>query len=105
MGRRDHPGRQEMLKEIGAWLAREHGVRLVAALGFENAYALAMREDHAAELGVTSIADLAPYAPKLSIGSDYEFFARPEWRALRKAYGLQFERRREFQSTFMYRAE
>src|SRR5690606_30590383 len=59
MGRTDQPPRAEMLQEIGAWLQREHGVRLVGALGFENAYALAMQRDRAAALGITSIADLA----------------------------------------------
>jgi osmoprotectant transport system permease protein len=104
MGRRDQPPREQMLQEIDAWLRREHGVRLVGALGFENAYALAMKRNHAAELGVASIADLAAHAPSLSIGSDYEFFARPEWRSLRDGYGLRFGGRRELQSTFMYRA-
>jgi osmoprotectant transport system permease protein len=104
MGREDQPPREEMLREIGAWLQREHGVRLVGALGFENAYALAMRHDRAEDLGIASIADLAIHAPELSIGSDYEFFARPEWQALQDGYGLHFADRRELQSTFMYRA-
>jgi osmoprotectant transport system permease protein len=104
MHRTDHPPRAEMLREMARWLRREHGVTLVGALGFENAYALAMRGERARALGVRSIADLAPVAPRLSIGSDYEFFARPEWAALRDGYGLRFARRRQYQSTFMYRA-
>ena len=104
MGRTDHPPREKMLQEIADWLKREHGVVLVGALGFENAYALAMRGDRAEQLGIRSIADLARQAPRLSIGSDYEFFTRPEWAMLRDGYGLRFARMREFQSTFMYRA-
>ena len=86
------------------WLAREHGIALLGALGFENAYALAMRRDRAAELGVRTIADLAARSRALSIGGDLEFFSRPEWPAVRDAYGLDFAGRREFQSTFMYQA-
>lgn len=104
MRRTDHPPREVMLREMADWLRREHGILLQGALGFENAYALAMREDRAVALGISSITDLARHAPRLSIGSDYEFFARPEWKALRHAYGLRFGNRREFQSTFMYRA-
>lgn len=104
MQRTDNPPREVMLREMADWLKREHGVILVGALGFENAYALAMRTDRAEELGIRSIADLARHAPRLGIGSDYEFFARPEWTMLRDGYGLQFDRIREFQSTFMYRA-
>ncbi|KIZ47518.1 MULTISPECIES: ABC transporter permease/substrate-binding protein [Rhodopseudomonas] len=104
MGRKDQPPREVMLQEITKWLKREYGVTVVGSLGFENAYAMAMRRDRAKSMGITSIADLARYAPQLSLGIDFEFLARPEWRALRDGYGLKFASSREFQSTFMYRA-
>jgi osmoprotectant transport system permease protein len=63
-----------------------------------------MRRDRAAELGIRSIEDLAAHAGSLALGSDFEFFARPEWPALRDEYGLEFASRREFAPTFMYRA-
>src|SRR5690606_12787201 len=86
------------------WLEERHGVVMLGTLGFENAYGLAMRRDRAEELGIATIADLAAHAGALEIGGDYEFFARPEWEAVRTAYGLQFASRREFESTFMYQA-
>lgn len=104
MRRTDMPGRAAMLEEIGAWLQREHGITMLGALGFENAYGLGMRRDRAESLGIATIADLAAYAPRLAIGGDFEFFARPEWQALRERYGLEFASRREFESTFMYQA-
>jgi osmoprotectant transport system permease protein len=104
MQRKDAPSREAMLEDMAQWLRREYGVALLGALGFENAYALAMRRERAQALGVRSIADLAGRAPRLSIGGDFEFFARPEWRALRDRYELQFREQRQFQSTFMYQA-
>lgn len=104
MRRTDMPGRAAMLEEIGAWLQREHGIAMLGELGFENAYGLGMRRDRAESLGIATIADLAAYAPRLAIGGDFEFFARPEWQALRERYGLEFASRREFESTFMYQA-
>jgi osmoprotectant transport system permease protein len=104
MRRTDVPPRERLLEELGEWLSREHGVVLLGTLGFENAYALAMRRDRAAALGVRSIADLARQSSTLTIGADFEFFVRPEWEALRDTYGLAFANRREFQSTFMYEA-
>ncbi|HEX5046593.1 MAG TPA: ABC transporter permease/substrate-binding protein [Gammaproteobacteria bacterium] len=104
MGRSDVPPREQLLRELGEWLRRERGIEMVGTLGFENAYALAMRRDRAAELGVRTIDDLAARSGSLTLGADFEFFARPEWPALRDAYGLEFAGRREFQSTFMYRA-
>ena len=93
-----------MLTEIRAWLADTHGIVMLGALGFENASGLAMRREHAEQLGVATIADLAAHARGLAIGGDFEFFVRPEWEALRAAYGLEFASRREFESTFMYQA-
>jgi osmoprotectant transport system permease protein len=104
MGRADVPRREPMLSELRAWLERSYGVAMLGALGFENAYGLAMRRDRAEQLRIATIADLAAHAPRLAIGGDFEFFARPEWEALRVAYGLQFASRREFESTFMYEA-
>ncbi|HEY8521643.1 MAG TPA: ABC transporter permease/substrate-binding protein [Gammaproteobacteria bacterium] len=104
LGRTDTPPRDELLRELGEALRREHGVTLLGALGFENAYTLAMRRDRAAALGIETIDDLARHAPMLAIGGDLEFFDRPEWPALRDAYGLRFASRRQFQPTFMYKA-
>lgn len=104
MRRRDTPSRDVMLREITRWMAQRHGVTVLGALGFENAYALAMRQDRAAELGIGSIADLAPVSRRLTLGSDLEFLGRPEWAALRRAYGLDFQAEKSFNPTFMYRA-
>jgi len=97
-------GRTEMLIEVAGWLEREHGVITVGPLGFENAYALAMRRDRAADLGIRSIADLGPIAPRLTIAGDPEFFGRLEWTRVREIYGLDGVRTRGMDSTFMYGA-
>ena len=81
-----------------------YGVEVLGPLGFENAYALAMKADRAKALGVASIADLSAHAPDLTLGSDLEFLSRPEWAALKAAYGLNFRAARSYSPTFMYRA-
>src|SRR6266849_124054 len=48
--RRDSPPREAMLAELSRELKERYGVTLLGALGFENAYALAMRADRAAVL-------------------------------------------------------
>jgi osmoprotectant transport system permease protein len=93
-----------MLDHLTGELMARDGVRLLGALGFENAYALAMRRDRAQALGAGSIADLAAHAGDLTLGSDFEFLSRPEWAALRGAYGLSFKAERRYQPTFMYKA-
>jgi len=104
LNRTDNPGRQVVLDTLRKDLKARDGVVLLAPLGFENAYALAMRRDRAEALGVKTLADLAAKAPQLTMGGDLEFFSRPEWAAVVKAYGLSFKSKRQFQPTFMYRA-
>src|SRR5207244_1609142 len=55
-------------------------------------------------LGVRSVGDLARHAPMLTIAGDYEFFGRPEWAALKSAYGFAFRGERQMQAEFMYPA-
>src|SRR5690606_38728057 len=104
LGRTDNPGREQVLAELTRELKARDGVLVLGSLGFENAYALAMRQDRAQALGIASIADLSRHAPQLVMGADLEFFSRPEWKAVESAYGLRFRARRTFQPTFMYRA-
>lgn len=104
MKRTDAPPDWRVLDELSAWLVREHGIRALGPIGFENAYALALRRGTTERLGLRTIGDLAPHAPSLSIGSDYEFFGRPEWTRVRTTYGLEFGSRRTFDPTFMYDA-
>jgi osmoprotectant transport system permease protein len=98
------PPRAQLLADVSAALEREHGVRVAAALGFENTYALALRRERAEALGVRRISELVSHAPALEIGGDYEWFQRAEWRALRTAYGLAFRATRTMDPTLMYAA-
>jgi osmoprotectant transport system permease protein len=104
MGRQDIPSRETMLTELTRYMSERHGVTLLGSLGFENAYALAMRRARADELGIKSIDDLARHASRLTLGADLEFLSRPEWASLRDAYGLAFATQRSYSPTFMYRA-
>ena len=95
--------RAALLEELKSTLARQN-VTLLGELGFENAYALVMPRRRADALGIHSIADLAAHAATMSIAADYEFFSRPEWTGIRKAYGLAFRTQRQMQPDFMYAA-
>lgn len=97
-------GRVEMLAGVGEFVTGKHGLTLAATLGFENTYALAVRGAEADRLGLRTIGDLAAHAPRLAIGADVEFFARPEWPAVRDAYGLAFREERAMDASLMYQA-
>ncbi|CAN5871427.1 glycine betaine ABC transporter substrate-binding protein [soil metagenome] len=104
LNRQDNPGRQAVLDGLTTELKKKDGVTVLGSLGFENAYAFAMKADRAKALGIVSLADLAREAPKLTLGTDIEFLSRPEWKAVDAAYGFKFKAQRSFQPTFMYRA-
>jgi osmoprotectant transport system permease protein len=101
--RSDMLPREKLLDELKVILAKQN-ITLLGELGFENAYALVMPRKRAEALSVHSIADLASHAPTLSVAGDYEFFSRPEWASLQKAYGLSFRAQRTMQPDFMYAA-
>ena len=104
MKRADKVDRTAMVAGVTDWAQRTRGVTVLGALGFENAYALAMRGDAARAKGIASIGDLARAAPDLTLGADLEFLDRPEWATIRGAYRLDFRAQRTFNPTFMYDA-
>lgn len=87
-----------------AWLAEQHGIRLLGPLGFENAYCLAMRRERAEALGVRDVRALASHSTRLTFGTDYELLKRPEWTRLTETYGLSFARTVTYDPSFMYAA-
>ncbi|WGS22435.1 MULTISPECIES: ABC transporter permease/substrate-binding protein [unclassified Bradyrhizobium] len=95
--------RAKLLAALKTTLAQQN-ITLLGELGFENAYALVMPRKRAQALGIHSITDLAARAPTMSIAGDYEFFSRPEWAGIQKAYGLSFRTQRQMQPDFMYAA-
>ena len=104
MGRADVPPRAQIVTQVGDWVRTRYGARMVGALGFENAYAFAMRSDDAARRGIANLDDVAAIAGSLHLASDLEFLERPEWAAVERAYGLRFASARLYNPSFMYRA-
>jgi osmoprotectant transport system permease protein len=80
------------LEELNAWLA-PRGLKAAVPLGFNNTYALALREADAQRLGVDSLSALArlpaAQAARLRLGLSHEFLVRADgWAALKRSYGL-----------------
>jgi osmoprotectant transport system permease protein len=111
MKRKDRLARQEVYEEARRYLREQYGVCTLGKLGFENAYALAMRPDRArALLGgdptAWTLSRLAEAARsrRLTLAADLQFFTRPEWPKVRSAYGLAFHKTREMDPGLMYQA-
>ena len=86
-------------------MRERYGVTVLGALGFENAYALAMRSDRAAASAYRNDRRPGPARAAADVSAaTSNFSSRPEWTALRQAYGLAFGQEKSFNPTFMYRA-
>ncbi len=87
LGREGHA----TLEQLNAWLA-PRGLKAMAPLGFNNSYALALREADAKRLGIETLSDLGRAAASgLRLGLSHEFLGRADgWPALKLAYGLGF---------------
>ncbi len=66
------------------------GFGVAVPFGFNNSYALAMRDERAQQLGIRSLSDLAKRAD-LKLGLSQEFIGRADgWPGLKSAYGMPF---------------
>lgn len=78
-------------------------IAMTDSLGFNNTYALGMRESHAAELGIEKISDLARH-PDLNLGLSEEFVDRRDgWQGLKLKYNLPFDTTRGLDHSLAYR--
>lgn len=83
---------------------KPRGLTLSAPLGFDNTYALAIRRDAAARLGVRTISDLTRH-PGLTAAFDPGFLEREDgWMGLRRHYGLRLADVRIMEHALTYSA-
>jgi len=77
------------LEDLHAALGSQ-GLGVAVRLGFNNSYALAMREERALSLGIRTLSDLAKH-PGLKLGLSQEFIGRADgWPGLKAAYRLPY---------------
>ena len=87
-----HHDQPSTLADINRELGR-FGLGAAVPLGFDNSYALAMRESDAARLGIRTLSDLAAH-PQLRPGLSHEFLGRADgWPGLARRYGLRQQTR------------
>ena len=80
-----NPGMAELNRALAPM-----GFGVAVPFGFNNSYALAMREERAQRLGVRTLSDLARQ-PSLKLGLSQEFIGRADgWPGLKSAYGMPF---------------
>jgi len=80
------------------------GIGITDSLGFDDSYAIGMRDDRAAQLGISRISDLLAH-PDLRLGLSNEFMDRSDgWPGLRQHYDLPQTQVRGLDHALSYRA-
>ena len=80
-------------------------ILIVSSPGFEDAYAIAVKEDWAEANNVTKISDLKEYASQMTIGTDPEFATREDGLPrIKDVYGIEFKDYKQAVATVMYEA-
>jgi glycine betaine/choline ABC-type transport system substrate-binding protein len=85
------PSADSITRAVAAEYRRRWGLEWLAPFGFNNTFAIAVREADAQRLGLRAISDLARVAPSWQAGFGYEFLNREDgFPGLARTYGLRF---------------
>lgn len=84
--------KDEIYERVKSEYSDQFGIEWLEPLGFNNTYALAMKEDEAEELGIEKVSDLEEYAKDFDLASDQEFLERDDdgLEPMLETYGLEF---------------
>lgn len=97
---------QAVLGTVRRLYAARYNVAVGPPLGFENTFAMVIREEDARRLHLSTLSEAAQYTPQWRLGVGYEFEQRPDGLpGLSAAYGLKFaEPPRTMDLGLLYRA-
>jgi len=98
-------GPSQVYARVATEFPRRFHARWLPPLGFENSYAIAMRQRSADSLGVRTLSDLARVATTLRAGLTPDFIGRADGLpGLGRAYGIRFRDVRALLPAVKYRA-
>ena len=82
---------QMVYQRVKTEYERRFGLTLGPGFGFNDTFAIEIRGEDARHLGISTLSQAAPFAPRWRAGFGYEFMERPDgFRGLAAAYGLRF---------------
>jgi osmoprotectant transport system substrate-binding protein len=84
---------------------KQFKLKWLKPFGFNNTYAVAVKEDFANENNVNKVSDLVPLAQDLVFGAEHEFFNRQDgYDGMIEKYGLKFKDVSKMQVALKYQA-
>lgn len=95
----------ELYKAVKASYAEEYNIAWSGLYGFNDTFAIALKEDLAADLGIETYSDLAAASGDLNFGAEYDFFEREDgYPGLADTYGFDFGETTEMDIALKYDA-
>jgi osmoprotectant transport system substrate-binding protein len=83
--------RERVYDQVKTEYEKRFNLTVGLPFGFNDTFAIEIRGDDARRLGLKTITQAAPYAPKWRAGFGYEFMERPDgYEGLAATYGLHF---------------
>ena len=85
------PNSHDVYNRVKQGYAQRFHLEVTEPLGFENTFAMVVRDDDAQRLHLRTTSDIVPFTPKMRAGFGYEFLERPDgYRGWSQLYGLHF---------------
>ncbi|AFY78448.1 periplasmic glycine betaine/choline-binding (lipo)protein of an ABC-type transport system (osmoprotectant binding protein) [Pleurocapsa sp. PCC 7327] len=82
---------KEVFRQVKQAYQEKFQLEVFPSLGFENAFAIVIRQEDADRYNLKTISEAAKYTPQWKAGFGYEFFERQDgYPGLSKTYGLKF---------------
>lgn len=103
----DVPEGESLFEFAKAKGTEEKGLTLLEKFGFENTYALAIKQDFAEANNIKTISDLVPYAKDLVFGAEHEFFDEEgtmRFKPFCKHYGIEWKDAKSLEMGLKYAA-
>jgi osmoprotectant transport system substrate-binding protein len=83
--------RERVYSQVKTEYEQRFNLTVGAPFGFNDTFAIEIRGEDARRLGLKTISQATPYAPKWRAGFGYEFMERPDgYKGLAATYGLRF---------------
>ena len=96
---------QELYSHVKDRYEEEYGITWLDIYGFNNTYALAIKEEVANQYNLQTYDDLAQISDQLVFGAEYDFFEREDgYNGLNDIYGFNFRDLKEMDIGLKYEA-
>jgi osmoprotectant transport system permease protein len=96
---------ESVYKKVKEYYDQKLKLAVMKPLGFENTFAMIIREEDAKKWQIKSLSEAGKYSPQMKAGFGYEFLEREDgYPGLSKTYNLKFANIKQMELGLMYQA-